>query len=49
MGCRCTIKAAARASPRASGEFTNAVYGFASMMIKVWNDEKPDYIACSLR
>ncbi len=27
------------------GEFTNAVYGFASMMLKVWNDEKPDYIA----
>ena len=27
------------------GEFTNAVYGFASMLIKVWNDEKPDYIA----
>jgi DNA polymerase-1 len=28
-----------------TGEFTNAVYGFASMMFKVWNDEKPDYIA----
>src|SRR5512143_4024138 len=28
-----------------NGEFTNAVYGFASMMFKVWNDEKPDYIA----
>jgi DNA polymerase-1 len=27
------------------GEFTNAVYGFASMLFKVWNDEKPDYIA----
>src|SRR5512139_305502 len=27
------------------GEFTNAVYGFATMMFKVWNDEKPDYIA----
>src|SRR5512139_1154108 len=26
------------------GEFTNAVYGFATMMFKVWNDEKPDYI-----
>jgi len=30
-----------------SGEFTNAVYGFASMLIKVWNDEQPDYIACA--
>jgi DNA polymerase I len=29
------------------GEFTNAVYGFASMLIKVWNDEQPDYIACA--
>jgi DNA polymerase I len=28
-----------------SGEFTNAVYGFATMLIKVWNDEQPDYIA----
>ncbi len=27
------------------GELTNAIYGFASMLIKVWNDEKPDYIA----
>ena len=27
------------------GEFTNAVYGFAAMLLKVWNDEKPDYIA----
>ncbi len=27
-----------------NGEFTNATYGFASMLIKVWNDEKPDYI-----
>jgi DNA polymerase-1 len=31
----------------ASGEFTNAVYGFASMLFKVWNDEKPDYIAAA--
>jgi DNA polymerase-1 len=29
------------------GEFTNAVYGFASMLFKVWNDEKPDYIAAA--
>jgi DNA polymerase-1 len=27
------------------GEFTNAVYGFATMLFKVWNDEQPDYIA----
>ncbi|HSD85135.1 MAG TPA: DNA polymerase I [Anaerolineae bacterium] len=27
------------------GEFTNAVYGFASMLLKVWNEEQPDYIA----
>ena len=26
------------------GEFTNAVYGFATMLFKVWNDEQPDYI-----
>jgi DNA polymerase-1 len=31
----------------AQGEFTNAVYGFASMLFKVWNDEKPDYIAAA--
>jgi DNA polymerase-1 len=29
----------------AKGEFTNAVYGFANMLLKVWNDEKPDGIA----
>ena len=29
----------------ADGEFTNAVYGFASMLIKTWNDERPDYMA----
>jgi len=29
------------------GEFTNAIFGFASMMFKVWADEKPDYIACA--
>jgi len=28
-----------------SGELTNAVYGFASMLLSVWRDEKPDYIA----
>jgi hypothetical protein len=28
-----------------SGELTNAVYGFASMLLAVWRDEKPDYIA----
>ncbi|HTP07112.1 MAG TPA: DNA polymerase, partial [Anaerolineae bacterium] len=31
----------------AHGEFTNAIYGFASMLFKVWNDEKPDYIAAA--
>ena len=29
----------------AKGEFTNAVYGFASMLLKVWTDEQPDYMA----
>ena len=29
------------------GEFTNAIYGFATMLFKVWNDEKPDYIAAA--
>ena len=29
----------------AKGEFTNAVFGFASMLFKVWADEQPDYIA----
>ncbi len=29
------------------GEFTNAIFGFASMLFKVWADEKPDYIACA--
>jgi len=28
------------------GTFTNAVYGFTSMLIKVLQDEKPDYLAC---
>lgn len=28
-----------------SGELMNAVYGFASMLLAVWRDEKPDYIA----
>ncbi|HEY4688478.1 MAG TPA: DNA polymerase I [Anaerolineae bacterium] len=27
------------------GEFTNAVYGFANTLLKVWNEEQPDYIA----
>ena len=29
------------------GELTNAIYGFATMLFKVWNDEKPDYIAAA--
>ena len=29
------------------GEFTNAIFGFASMLFKVWADEKPDYIAAA--
>lgn len=29
----------------AQGEHTNAVYGFANMLIKAWIDERPDYIA----
>lgn len=28
-----------------SGELTNAVYGFASMLLNVIAEEKPDYIA----
>lgn len=28
-----------------SGELTNAVYGFANMLIKTWNEERPDYMA----
>jgi DNA polymerase-1 len=27
-----------------SGEVTNAVYGFVSMLLAVWRDEQPDYI-----
>jgi DNA polymerase-1 len=27
------------------GEFTNAVYGFANMLIKTWSEQRPDYIA----
>ena len=30
------------------GTHTNAVFGFTSMLIKVMQDEKPDYIACCL-
>lgn len=26
------------------GEYTNAIYGFTNMLIKTWNEEKPDYI-----
>ena len=26
-------------------EMTNAVYAFTNMLLKVWNDEKPDYMA----
>ncbi len=26
-------------------ELTNAVYGFANMLVKVWNEERPDYLA----
>src|SRR5512136_1444745 len=29
------------------GEFTNAVYGFATMLFKVWNDEQPAYIVAA--
>jgi DNA polymerase I len=29
----------------ARGEFTNAVYGFCNMLLKVWADERPDGIA----
>ncbi len=29
------------------GEFTNAIFGFASMLFKVWADEQPDYIAAA--
>jgi 5'-3' exonuclease len=28
------------------GTYTNAVYGFTAMLIKMLQDEKPDYIAC---
>ncbi|MCC7018960.1 MAG: DNA polymerase I [Ardenticatenales bacterium] len=29
----------------AGGTYTNAVYGFANMLIKTWIDERPDYLA----
>ena len=28
-----------------NGELTNAVFGFASMLLNVWREEQPDYIA----
>ncbi len=28
-----------------SGEITNAVYGFASMLLKSWHEQRPDYVA----
>src|ERR687892_2721172 len=28
------------------GTFTNAAYGFTAMLIKMLQDERPDYIAC---
>jgi len=31
----------------ATGELVNAVYGFASMLLNILNNEKPDYIAVS--
>ena len=30
-------------------ELTNAVYAFANMLLKVWNEEKPDYIGRRFR
>src|SRR3990170_6064044 len=30
------------------GTHTNAVYGFTSMLIKLLQEQKPDYIACCL-
>jgi DNA polymerase-1 len=30
------------------GTFTNAVYGFTSMLIKLLQEENPDYVACCL-
>lgn len=43
MACRYMMPAANRVS-NGRGEFTNAIFGFASMLFKVWADEKPDYI-----
>src|SRR3990170_2200329 len=30
------------------GTYTNAVYGFTAMLIKILQEQKPDYIACCL-
>lgn len=32
---------------RGEKEFTGVVYTFASMLLRVWNDQKPDYIAAA--
>lgn len=31
-----------------SGEVTNAVYGFAMMLIRIFEDEQPDYVAAAI-
>ena len=30
------------------GTFTNAVYGFTAMLIKLLQEQRPEYIACCL-